>query len=1114
MPGCRELGTLVVLQQEQAMGQRTVLDLAGAGWNLWCDTDAAWQQDELYLPPVDLQRLPVRPPTGGWSRLPADSLAVQVPGTVEEYLWDTHGDYRGVSWWWRTFEAPADCTGRHIVLHFEAVRLRAEVFLDAQLVGYDVIGNTPFDVDLTGRLTPGRQHTLAVRITDPSGNLSWEDFLVDRWGDYRIPPSHGFGGITAPVRLIVTDPVYVHDIFVQNRPEPKQVDVALTLANATDRPLTQDVRLEVRPVGGGDPVCTYECPAVACEPGETVIVQRLDAPAARLWELHDPQLYECHVTLSGGDAHAVRFGFRWFTPEIGAERAIFRLNGRRIVLRSAISWSFWPVNGIFPTAELAERHIAAAQRLGLNTLNFHRAIGCPQVLDVADERGLLYYEEPGGYCCLDGDEFAFAWAREKLFRMIRRDRNHPALVIYNMINEESWPATQRHEQDLARAQQLDPTRAITLTSAWNKPGLFDTTKLHARPYDNGQYIRGWCDIHHAPGPGCYCDEFYNGPQDYRLYTDNAAEIVFWGEEGAIATPPRLEHIRNAMQGQHDGWDGAAYREWYDAYANFLERKGWRQWFPSVDAVTTACAAIAYYYQGRTIENARLGNTTDAYVINGWEAEPLENHSGVVDCYRHHKGDPDLIARYNQPLYVAVKLRQKVAAVPAELTVDFHIVNEVNVHGPHELRARLLDAAGIEHWQATHPVHVTGGETFGELLWADVVVAIDTPGRYRLVAELVDAKQAVIACGADEAFLVDWRTQTLSPNGALLGAGTAVQTFLREHRGLSLPALADAPADLDYVVVEGFNPLPAEVVPTECCTNTASVLPGFCGAYYRGRNFEQLVFRRTDPRIDFQWETTPHPQVGRQDYSVRWEAQLRVPETGEYTFVLTHDDGARLFLDGQPLVDEWTVLDTWGYGRRDTQITRMLKLEAGRAYDLRLEYFQSSGRAWVALRWITPATRRAVAAQAEALLRRVRDEGATALILTDAEPWARYLAGQGVLQYTNWMQGGLYWLGSNFVVREHPLFADLPVNQALNWEYQVLARNEASRTGLLIDGEEAVVALVTGHQHAVATAVGVVPCGRGRIVLSTLDLMRVLNDSSGPADVARKLLCNYLAFAGR
>ncbi len=81
--------------------------------------------------------------------------------------------------------------------------------------------------------------------------------------------------------------------------------------------------------------------------------------------------------------------------------------------------------------------------------------------------------------------------------------------------------------------------------------------------------------------------------------------------------------------------------------------------------------VAYYYQGRIIENVRISNTIDGYAVNGWESMKLENHSGIVDNYRNLKGDPELIARYNQPLFVAVKLNRKVVSVGDTTTIDLY-----------------------------------------------------------------------------------------------------------------------------------------------------------------------------------------------------------------------------------------------------------------------------------------------------------------------------------------------------------------------------------------------------------------------------------------------------------
>ena len=162
---------------------RFTLSLSGDGWFLWQDKQAEWKQDRLFLPEeiTGLSRLPVNPPTGGWERLqPRHARAVQVPGTVEEYL--TTSDYPrpedgvGVSWWFRTLKLPADLKGKRFLIHFESVRLRAEVYLDRKLVAYDIIGESPFDADITEAVQPGKEQCLAVRVTNPGGNFHWQDF--------------------------------------------------------------------------------------------------------------------------------------------------------------------------------------------------------------------------------------------------------------------------------------------------------------------------------------------------------------------------------------------------------------------------------------------------------------------------------------------------------------------------------------------------------------------------------------------------------------------------------------------------------------------------------------------------------------------------------------------------------------------------------------------------------------------------------------------------------------------------------------------------------------------------------------------------------------------------
>lgn len=1113
---------------------RIALDLSGPGWSMWQDVRADWKDDELYPPPVDPANVGSHAPTVGWEGLTRQkAYAVSVPGTVEEYAPPPAQGHalEGVSWWWRTMRIPEHSAGQRIRLQFDAVRHRAEVYLDHQLVGYDLVGNTPFEVDLTAAARPGSEHHLAVRITNPGGGFSSGDVGQIKWGRHLLPSSHGVGGITGHLRLLVTAPIYLDDLYMQNSPVPRHARAIVTIRNTTAVAEERDLHLRV--MEKRDPsveVFNTTVKGLKLFAGSTNITVEINAPQAKLWDLDQPNLYTCAIALFDGarpspgnpkltgDTDSRVFGFRWFAPEGIGSNAVLRLNGKRIVLRTAISWGLWPINGVYPTPELAEKQIRTAQSYGLNMLNFHRCIGQPVVLDKADELGLLYFEEPGGYVTGGRDPLAQAIAREKLLRMVKRDRSHPSLVIYNMINEQ-WDvfgADQDeavfavHRDDMRKAHETDPGRTLTYTSAWaRKADADEKAKLHMRPLDMRFHQSGWFDQHRAGGPVTWMQALYRSPTNHYGYTANRNEIIYWGEEGAMSAPSRLGLIKAELdKGIRKGFDGDTWLKWHDQVARFLKEKNLGAQFPTVDDFCVALGAASLEHQGRKIELTRLCDANDGYCINGWEDTLDDNHSSVVDCWRNPKADPAIIARYNRPTHIAVESRNLVVPSGSPCTVDFHAINETNLGGPHTLRITVKDPAGRASFLKELPVSLEGGEVYGQLLAQAVQVPCSGhPGLHRIEALLLDTSGAARANGHEEVLDVDWKSAPLPGKGAIYEWGGDVARFLKGRCPTPVPSFDGTQGRLDWLIV-ARPPFPGpQLIRPESFVDPSGKPGGVRVSFFRGRNSSGTpASTRLDSTINFSCSAgaAPDPGLGAdRNYSVLWEGCLIPPSSGTYALVL-HASGTgptRLRLNGKEILT---------LSSSEPQASAQIELQQGKPARFQLDYANRGAGGSVRLEWAPPT---AGEIDPALVIRRAREDGTTVLLVNDADTWMPLLAKTGTLTCDGRLAVGDNWYGGQYFARPHPLLKDLPTG-VMTWPYETVLRKGKSRYGLKLHGEELVAGCWQSQPFDLATAVAVAPCGKGRLVISTLDICPNLSAPEGPASVARKLLCNFIQFAGQ
>lgn len=1094
---------------------RQIVDLGKGNWTLWLDEQAEWQHDKLYHPvPENMADLPYNAPSGGWEALENQSSAitVHVPGTVEEYVHELGRDkydYVGVSWWTTQFKVPEFTGKKRIVLKIDSVRLRSEVFIDEKLVSYSLLDGVPLEMDVTEYVKSGQIHTLAVRITDPGGNFTWHDFPRFRWGDYGITLSHGFGGVTGPVSLEVTNQSWINDIYMQNTLNPRTVKLNVELKEQGKK--VTNLRYVI--VNKKNPKKLLHKGRIPVRDAFAPITSTIHYPGAKLWNIDTPELYICKVKAYAGkeliDSSEQTFGFRSFNVVGVGENAHFMFNGKRLVVRSTISWGFWPENGMWPTGELGPREISAAKGIGLNMINYHRCIGRPENFAYANELGLMTYEEPGGLISVDNSPFGWELQRDRILSMVRRDRSHPSLLIFSLMNEYkenlSVPATERDafnsfcKNMIQQMHQLAPDTMITLTSGWDTFGSHARTKLHMRPYDNEPHCFGYVDFHRAGGPATFHEGMYQNPTNHTGYVSEIDELYFRGEEGAVPSAPLWPAIVNEINPKHPGWDAQVQYDRLKLAEDFFTAKGLDQYFPSLNELLRRIGSVSYEHQGQRILMHRICDSTDGYVVNGWEKTILENFSGVVDSHRNHVGDPELILRHNRPLVLAVLVRKQVLHTGDKTKVDLHIVNEVNVQGAHTIDLTVAGPDGAKIHTESFSANIEGGKKFAQLLKEAIELPLsDQPGMNRITARLLDKDGKEIVSGYDDVMTVNYRDIELAGKGAVYGTKNDAALEFLTTRGADVVEYDGSQTNLDWLIVSRSpKPIPSAVA-TEHIGSGAMDVTFFSGMDYKA------VARKgktTDLTMKVASGMPPDEALGANaPYSVRWEGTLLPPVSGNYGFAvesLEFRPALKLWLNGKLVHEKYSI-----------NTIKNLKAEAGKPIQFKLEYANNDGSGDMAFKWLIPGE---TALEPVSVLNVAENQGARVIIIDKAEEWVDYFSKVSDVQCEKKMPVWTVWKGGIFFVREHPFFEGLPVNCSLDWPYQALVeRNGRERYALKMTGEELIAGAWQSIRHFdFGTSVGCIPQGEGEIVFNTLHIKSNLLNPAGPAHVARLLFSNFI-----
>jgi hypothetical protein len=401
--------------------------------------------------------------------------ATRVPSIIQE----TFPGYHGVVWYWLEFQPePHPYAAGRYLLRFHAVDYLADVWLNSIYLGSHEGGETPFVLDATHAVRPGQDNLLAVRVLNP-GDQPIDGIVLDetphrnKTVQYMSGVLPDYGGIIEPVELLLTPAIRIAGLYLQPDWKTGRVRIQATVQNAFSKTSSARVRFAVTRTTMGEPllkdVAGFEVP-----PGDSGIDHELQIQDHRLWELDDPCLYRLNLNLQathmdGSDETSCCFGFRDFRVVNG----YFRLNGRRLLLRSTHTGNHVPFGQVVPPEnypDLLRRDLLYAKASGFNTIRFIDCLAHPYQLDMCDEMGLMVYEESPASWELKNSQWMKARYENTVRETILRDRNHPSVVIWGMLNETNdGPVFREAVSALPLVRSLDQTRLVLLSSGrWDE----------------------------------------------------------------------------------------------------------------------------------------------------------------------------------------------------------------------------------------------------------------------------------------------------------------------------------------------------------------------------------------------------------------------------------------------------------------------------------------------------------------------------------------------------------------------------------------------------------------------------------------------------------------------
>ncbi len=473
--------------------------------------------------------------------------------------WDSIAD----AWMRKTVTVPQDWNDDRIILHFEAVAGRTEVFVDGRIVAENSDIFLPFEADLTGIAKPGQEieilvHVRASKLFDEPSDVGRRTLPAgSMWGIH-------ISGIWQDVYLLRRPQIHISDIYIQPQVSAGNLKLEVSVRNDGNKDrkiiLGGTVHEWINKAATditGAPVPAWELGLKALEIPEIKFTAKacsndkviIDIPASHLkyWTPETPNLYGLQLNIKDRkntiDNKYERFGWREWTFA-GTD---LLLNGEKISLRGD-SWHFTGIPMM--SRRYAWSWYTAIKNMNGNAVRLHAQVYPRFYMDMADEMGICLLEETANWASdggpkLDSRKF---WenSRDHLRRMVMRDRNHACIFGWSISNENKpvilhvykrpdlIPQQKQAWRDWrAIVEECDPSRKwISSDGEEDGEGILPVTVGH---YGDESSMKAWKAIGKPWGVGEHGMAYYGTPQEVSKYNGERAYESFEGRMEGIAT---------------------------------------------------------------------------------------------------------------------------------------------------------------------------------------------------------------------------------------------------------------------------------------------------------------------------------------------------------------------------------------------------------------------------------------------------------------------------------------------------------------------------------------------------------------------------------------------------